>query len=239
MLSGGGGTIGGVTAESSTRVHAGVRQVRPWSAWRAVAAASVCAIALTGCSGAAGGGNDGDEAAPSNSGVTSTDPTGASTTASPEQTDERATPPGTKLTEGKPAVVRFTANPKHDSLVKLTVTKVKQGTIKDLAAQFELDDQARRSSVYYVSASVKNVGKGELGGQPITLYGQVSEKLVVPPVILKSTFKRCDYQPLPEKFGPGKRANVCIVLLAPRHGKVTSVQWRPADNSEPISWAVR
>ena len=27
-------------------------------------------------------------------------------------------------------------------------------------------------------------------------------------------------------------------MLAPKHGKIAEVQWRPADNSEPISWTV-
>lgn len=196
-------------------------------------AAAVCALTLTGCSGMGD-----DEAAPTTSAATSADSPDASTPAATAEIDGRATPPGTKLKLGKSAVVRFTANPKHDSLIKLTVTTVKQGQIKDLD-QFRLDDQTKRSSVYYVSASVKNVGKGDLGGQPIPLYGQVSNDLVVPPVVLGSTFKRCDYQPLPKKFERGKRADVCIVLLAPRHGKVSSVQWRPADNSDPIIWKVR
>lgn len=196
-------------------------------------AAAVCALALTGCSGM---GND--EAAPTTGATTSADSLDASTPTSTVQVGGRATQPGTKLKLGKSAVVRFAANPKHDSLIKLTVTDVEQGKIKDLA-QFRLDDETKRSNVYYVSASVKNVGKGDLGGQPIALYRQVSEELVVPPVVFGSTFKRCDYQPLPKKFERGKRADVCIVLLAPRHGKVSSVQWRPADNSDPIIWKVR
>ncbi len=218
----------------SVPVHDGERRVRPRVVSRAVAAATLCAIALTGCSDLAGGGA---EAAPTLSGASSDSPA-ASTRASTAQVDEAVTPSGTRLRLGDPAVVRFTANPEQDSLIKLAVTRVEQGEIRDLA-QFRLDDQTKRSSVYYVSATVKNIGKGDLGGQPLLLYGQVSADLVVQPVVLKSTFQRCDYQPLPEKFGRGERADVCIVFLAPRHGKVLSVQWRPADNSDPITWAVR
>lgn len=154
------------------------------------------------------------------------------------QVEEGVTPPGTNLTLDQPAVVRFTANPRHDALIKLTVSKVERGKIKDLS-QFRLRDKDRRSSVYYVSASVKNLGEGDLGGQPLTLYGKVSVNRVVPPVIFGSRFRRCDYQPLPAKFGPGKKVDMCIVMLARHHGEVSAVQWRPADNSDPITWNAR
>ena len=29
-----------------------------------------------------------------------------------------------------------------------------------------------------------------------------------------------------------------MVMLAPKHGKISEVQWRRSDNSEPISWTV-
>lgn len=207
----------------------GVRRVLPLRAWRVTAATAACAVVLTGCSGSSGG----DTAA--TTGTSSPTSTASSPTA---RVDKGVTEPGTKLKLGKPAVVRFTANAKHDSLIKLTVTKVKRGKIKDLS-QFRLNKQAKRSNIYYVSASVKNVGKGHLGGKPVSLYGQVSHHLVVPPVIFGSTFKRCNYQPLPDKFGPGRKADMCIVMLAAHHGKVSAVQWRPADNSDAITWIVR
>lgn len=198
---------------------------------RGLAAGAVCAVLLAGCTP-----GDGDDATdPTDSASSSSDSTPGSTTTPP--VDERATAPGTKLKLAQSAVVRFAANPKRDSLIRLTVTEVEQGKIKHLA-QFRLDDKTKRSNVYYVSAAVKNVGKADIGGQPISLYGKVSEKLVVPPVVFGSTFERCNYQPLPEKFERGKRADVCIVLLASRQSEVTGVQWRPADNSEPITWKV-
>lgn len=224
-------TMVAVSAELSAGAHDGIRRAaRPLAG---LVVTAVCAIALTGCT---PGDADNDATNPTDSTSSSVDSTRGSTT--PPPVDERATAPGTKLKLAESAVVRFAANPKHDSLIKLTVTDVEQGKIKDLA-QFRLDDETKRSNVYYVSATVKKVGKADLGGQPISLYGQVSEDLVVPPVVFGSTFKRCNYQPLPEKFDRGERADVCIVLLAPGHGEVTSVQWRAADNSDPIIWKVR
>ncbi len=147
------------------------------------------------------------------------------------------TSPGTELDIGRTAVVRYRANPRHDSRISLTVTKVREGKIKDLK-RFNLNAPARRSTVYYVSARVRNTGTGDLSRQPITLYGKVSDKLVVPPVEFGTTFGRCDHEPLPEKFGKGDRARVCMVMLAPRHGKIREVHWRPG-KPEPIAWTVR
>lgn len=147
------------------------------------------------------------------------------------------TPPGTTLRLGQTALVRYPANPTHDSLIKLTVEAIKRGKLKDLKG-FQLSNTAKKSGVYYVTVSVKNTGDGDLGGQPIQLYGEVGD-LVVAPVIFGTTFDKCDYQSLPTPFVHGARASVCVVLLAPQHGTVTAVQWRPADNSEPITWTGR
>jgi len=239
----------GVSAQMSATVHDGVRRVCPsttdglrcppmarsWRAWRGLAATAACAVVLTGCTDTLGGSGTAPPTAGTSSSVGSPD---ASTSPTTPQVEDGATTPGANLTLDRPAVVRFTANPKHDALIRLTVSKVERGKIKDLS-QFRLSDKDRRSSVYYVSASVKNLGEGDLGGQPLSLYGKVSDDLVVSPVIFGSTFRRCAYQPLPPKFGPGKKVDMCIVMLAPHHGEVSAVQWRPADNSDPITWNAR
>ncbi len=176
--------------------------------------------ALSGCSSGSG-----DDAKPSPTTETAT--TG----------DDGTALPGTELKLGKKAVVHFKADKKHDSLIKLSVTKVKKGKVKDLR-QFELNEQARKSSVYYVSTKLKNLGPDTLSGQKVTLYGKVSKDLVVPPVVFGSSFPACDYTALPKKFKKGKTARGCMVMLAPKHGKISEIQWRAPDNSEPISWTV-
>lgn len=139
---------------------------------------------------------------------------------------------------GKAATVRYKPNPEHNSLIKLRVTKVQRGKIKQLK-EFRLSAKTKRSSVYYVKATVTNTGSGDLSGQVVSLYGKVSKDLVVPPVNFRGGFKRCQHQPLPKKFTKGKSADLCVVMLAPKHGKVTAVQWRPANDAEPISWPAR
>ncbi len=185
-----------------------------------VAAVALSVVAAAGCSGSGA-----DES-------TSTSSTSATTA------EDGTTAPGTTLKLGKSATVRYSANRKQESLIKLRVTSVRRGKIAHLK-NFDLTDKTKKSSVYYVRARVTNVGNGDLSGQPLTLYGAASNRLVLPPVQFGSTFNRCDYAPLPEKFRKNESATVCLVLLAPKKGKISEVQWRPADNAEPISWLLR
>ena len=189
---------------------------------RRLAAATVLALALvvTGCSGD-------DEADAGDTTPTSTGPT----------VPEGITPPGETLAVGKAATVIFKGNAQHTSRVDLRVTKVRKGSVKDLE-QFSLKPQTRRSSVYYVDATVKNVGPGDLSGQSLTLYGKVSDELVVPPAVFGSPFARCNYHPFPQKFTKNRSTKVCLVMFAPRNSTISEVQWRGAD-SEPIAWALR
>jgi hypothetical protein len=161
----------------------------------------------------------------------------APTTESATTNEDGTTVAGTELDLGKTAVVDFKVDQNHDSQIELTVTKVKKGKVKDLH-QFDLNDAARNSSVYYVSTNVKNLGPDALSNQKLVLYGKVSNDLVVPPVVLRSSFAKCDYTPLPKKFTEGKSAKGCMVMLAQNHGTISEVQWRAPDDSEPISWIV-
>ncbi len=182
-------------------------------------AAVVVSVGLAGCGGSGG------------------DPKPTPTTVAPTTGDDGTALPGTELKLGKQAVLRFKADKKHKSLIKLAVTKVKKGKLKDLE-RFELNDQARKSTIYFVSTKLENLGPDTLSGAKITLYGRVSDDLVVPPVVFGSSYPTCDYTALPKKFKKGKSAKGCMVMLAPKHGKISEIQWRAPDNSQPISWIV-
>jgi hypothetical protein len=151
------------------------------------------------------------------------------------------TAPGTSLGLDEAATVDFSSGAKRQSKIKVTVTRVQTGKVKDLR-EFDLDKAAKQSGVYYVRATVRNVGHGDLGGAFVKLYAKVSDTLVVQPVIFGSTFGKCDGQPLPKPFGLGKRTDVCMVMLAPRHGTVSAVEWRfdgDQADQEPITWELR
>jgi hypothetical protein len=184
---------------------------------RRCAALVLCATLLAGCS---GGDDAGDDAA-----------TTSSTTAA-----DGTTLPGTRLGLGDPAVVRFAPDRKHESTIRLVVRDVEKGEVRDLR-EFSLNDAARSSNVVYVDLSIENVGGGDVGGEFVTVFGKASKSLVVRPVTFGSRFGRCDYRPLPEKFGKGDRVRTCVVLLAPDHGRISDIEWRFPDDQQPISWA--
>ncbi len=189
---------------------------------RSVTVAALAALALSGCTG-----SESSDDAPKPTATT------VATTL-----DDGTTAPGAALKVGDVAKVRYTGKAKKSSLLALKVTSIHQGKISALD-DFNLNAKAQKSNVYYVTVAVKNIGGGDLSGQPLTLYGKVSPALVVPPVEFGSTFKPCDYQPLPEGFKKSKRATVCIVMLAPKKGTIKAVEFRPADNADPISWRRR
>ncbi len=194
----------------------------PQISWVGVAALLAYAVMTAGCSGGV---------ASTSQVTTVADDT--SNTLSPNGT----TLPGTTLRFGDKAVVRWRADKAHGSLVALTVTAARRGAASDLK-QFTLDRAAKASTVYYVSVDVANIGNGDLSRQLLTLYGKASAQLVVPPVRFASSFDRCNYQPLPDRFTRGSKAHVCLVMLAPRHGRISAVQWRGTVTSEPIGWRV-
>jgi hypothetical protein len=187
----------------------------------AVAAVLALALVVTGCSG------DDESDAGDDTTPTSTGPT----------VPEGITAPGETLAVGKAATVVFKGNAQHTSRIDLRVTKVRKGSVKDLK-QFNLKPQTRRSSVYYVDTTVSNVGSGDLSGQSLTLYGKVSDELVVPPAVFGSPFARCNYHPFPQEFTKNKSTKVCLVMFAPRRSTISEVQWRGAD-SEPVAWVLR
>jgi hypothetical protein len=155
------------------------------------------------------------------------------TSESSSDTPGGLTAPGANLAVGDAATVAFKAG-KRESKIKLKVVGVQTGKVKDLR-EFDLRNAARQSGVYYVRATVQNVGHGDVGGALVKLYAKVSDTLIVQPVLFGSTFGKCNYQPLPKPFKAGKRADVCMVMLAPRHGSVSAVEWRSGGDA-PISW---
>lgn len=190
-----------------------------------------CLLWLTGCTASGETPQSQESTTPATSAPVTTTPSG---TTAPDGT----TVPGTKLSVGERALVRYEPNPKHRALLALTVTKVVRGKVADLE-QFNLDDETERSSVYYTTVRVRKVGGGDVSGERLAVYGAVSKRMVVPPVTFGSTFQRCDYQPLPRRFRTDDKTTLCMVMLAPKGGKVSEVQWRPAGGEEPISWRVR
>ena len=143
---------------------------------------------------------------------------------------------GSKLTFGDSARVIFEPSKNRGSVLQLTVRKVQQGTLKDFTG-FILDDAyKKKASYFYASVDVKNVGESNVGGVPVPLWGVSDSNTLLPAVNFTTSFKKCPSKPLPKAFGPGKSVSTCLVYLAPNHGKLQGVSYRPSQEYNPITW---
>jgi hypothetical protein len=193
----------------------------------AIAVAAAGLALAPACGGSDGSSKSSDESTKSAAGSKPTP--GAASLA------KEITPNGTTMRLGKPAVIRYVANPKRRSLLRITVTSVRRGRISDLKP-FQLDRRSMLSNIYYATVRVRNIGNGNLRGQMLPLYAMVSETQVVPPVSFGSTFPPCNQRPLHKPFRKNARATVCLAFLAPRHGRVTQIDWRTPKSDQAISW---
>jgi hypothetical protein len=215
--------------------HPRVPLARPAAA-RLLALATVASLALAGCS------SDGDQ--PSASGSASSSVSGsASASATESPTADVSVPEGVSVTAqgsdlefGDSAVVAFEPDQKRGTLLQLTVTGAREGSIDDFKG-FILDDKYKReANYYYVDVSVENVGEGDVGGAPVPLWGVNGENTLLPPVNFTTEFKKCASTPLPKKFEPGDSLDTCLVYLSPDKGSLEALSFRPDQAFDPIEW---
>lgn len=145
------------------------------------------------------------------------------------------TAPGSTLSFGDSATIAWA--PRQDLVGALTlkVTTVRQGTVKDFSG-FVIDDKTKASTPYYVDVTVTNVGATDLSGIMAPLYLVDGTNTLYGPNKFESTFAPCAAKPLPDKFVPGKIAKVCLVYLAPNHGTLEAISFRPNQEFNPITW---
>jgi hypothetical protein len=193
----------------------------------------VAGLTLSGC----GGTDD-----PGSSDTPSSTPTSKSASADPNKAYGLDVPAGIKLTAlgtdlqvGQTAKVAWQPKNSMVGVVSITVTRLRQGSIKDFAG-FTLDDRTRISTPYYVDAKVKNLGKTDLGGLAVPLYMVDGKDTLVQASSFQSTFRPCAAKPFPKKFAPGKSAEVCMVYVAANHGQLKAVSFRPTQEYLPIQW---
>jgi hypothetical protein len=186
-----------------------------------------CALVLAGCS--SGNGDNGSSSSGSSS------PSPSSTVKVPSSV--KLTDQGSKLSYGDSATVIYEPSKGRGSVLKLTVKRVQQGTLKDFAG-FILDDAyKRKANYYYALVRVKNVGEGNVGGVPVPLWGVNEKNILLPAVNFTTSFEKCPSKPLPKHFGSGKALSTCLVYLAPNHGKLVGVSYRPSQEFNPITWS--
>jgi hypothetical protein len=192
------------------------------------AAALVAGALLTGCSSSDDGGSPDAGGSASATG-------GTSSPYLPVPDGVELTEPGTQLQVGDHAIVAY--RPRQDQVAALgiAVTSLERTSIKDFSA-WQLSPAQKKSTPYYVRARVENVGDTDLGGRPVPLYVVNDKNVLLESTPFASSFKPCPSTPFPKKFGPGAKTNVCLVYLAPDHGDLVAVSFRPEETFNPITW---
>lgn len=145
------------------------------------------------------------------------------------------TKPGTVLAFRETATVGFAPNAERSTALDLTVSRVRQGRIRDLAA-YDLDAKAKASRLYYVTVRVKNVGDGQIGRSKIPLWGLGADNTLIGSSGFTSSFDKCPSGPLPARFGGGRSTSTCLIFLVPRGGSLVGVSYRPVMTDEAIVW---
>jgi hypothetical protein len=204
------------------------------------------ALVLGGCSGSdstssAGGAPSATSGSSTSSGASPSGSAPGSSSAAaspylPVPDGVQLTAQGSKLSVGDHAVVAY--EPRQDSVgvLDIKVTKLERTTFKRSFQGWQLDDATRRTTPYFVTVKVVNVGKTDLGGRPVPLYIVDGHNTLIESSTFASTFKPCPSGPFPKKFRPGSTLWTCQVYLAPKHGDLTAVSFRPTQDFNPITW---
>lgn len=192
---------------------------------RTAAGIAAVALVLVSCSG--------EEETPTEEVSESPSPSPSSTVAVPDGVE--LTEPGTDLEFGETATVIYEPDQQTGTVLRLTVERAVQGTLKDFS-RFVLDDYTKSSTPYYVDVSVENVGESRVGDAPVPLWGVDGTNTLLPPASFTTSFQRCESKPLPKRFAPGDSLDTCLVYLAPDKGTLEAVSFRPNQQFHPIQW---
>lgn len=142
---------------------------------------------------------------------------------------------GSQLSLGDHAVVAYHPRQGQVAALDIAVTRLEKTSI-DAFSAWQLTSAQQRSTPYYVHARIKNVGDTNVGGRPVPLYVVNEDNVLLEATPFASSFKPCPSTPFPKRFGPGKTATVCLVYLAPKHGRLVAVSFRPEETFNPIIW---
>jgi hypothetical protein len=203
-------------------------------------AALAAALVLAACSGDGSSGSGsptGDAAEDGTSATSGGDATPGSKPSPylPVPTGVVLTDPGSELGFGERATVAWRPEAGQVGVLDVKVRKVVEADIKALQ-NWQLDAAGRRSSLYYVTMTVANVGDQDLSGRRIPLYVLDGADALVESSAFKKEFKPCPSPALPDGFVTGEKVTVCQAYLVPQRGQVDAVSFRPTEKFNPITW---
>lgn len=123
------------------------------------------------------------------------------------------TKPGTELALGDPGTI---PQGEGGASLTLTVTKITQGSSKDLSKLKNADDYKKYTPVYVHYEMTGTESSSQIGGdvledvEPVLTTGQQAPTLTI---IGTSPFEKCDLNDVPDDFGPGDTATTCAVAM--------------------------
>jgi hypothetical protein len=145
------------------------------------------------------------------------------------------TPQGTHLRLGRAATVAWKPDQATIGVLRLAVTRLQQVRISAFR-DWRLGAATRASTPFFVHVTVTNVGRSDLSHVPVPLYLLDRHKTLIQASTFRARFRACPSRPLPKRFGHGRRATVCLVYFAPRHGRLDAMSFRPSQDYSAITW---
>ncbi|HEX4470880.1 MAG TPA: hypothetical protein VH085_02850 [Nocardioides sp.] len=197
-------------------------------------------LVLAGCGGGSGsstptaGGSGSSPSSPTSSpGSSSSGPSGSPYPKAVQGVS--LTAQGSKLGLGKTARVMWRPDQKTVGVAAISVTRLQRMPISTFS-DWRLDAATRRSTPYFVHATVRNLGHSNLSGRPVPLYLLDQRNTLLQASSFQARFPACPSLTLPAKFTRGKKTSVCLVYFAPDHGKLVAMSFRPDQAFEAITW---
>ncbi|MDQ3628316.1 MAG: hypothetical protein M3419_05830 [Actinomycetota bacterium] len=145
---------------------------------------------------------------------------------------------GSELAIGVTASAIYQADKSRVSVVDVTVSSIRRGSIARDFTTFDLPDKVRTQTPYYVRVRVSNVGPGQLGGASVPVYALDSAATYFPATSLLGTLPACQGGPLPEPFAPKETQTRCLLFLVKEGARLQELQLRPYRGYDPVSWTL-
>jgi hypothetical protein len=148
--------------------------------------------------------------------------------------------PGTKLTVGASATVRYTPlSHGTPSNLKVTVQSLQKGTLDDFKG-LDLDASQKAATPVYVKVKVTNLGPGtiDVDATSAAIEGLDSTGNTAQSVTFIGTFPRCPDHQSTAQMRAGSSYNNCLTFLVP--GGIDKVAYTGTDAyiNSPVTWGV-
>lgn len=192
------------------------------------ALALASALVLTACSGGDEGPKEADGSASPTTG-TSDEPY------LPVPDGVELTAQGSELSLGDTATVAYEPRQDEVAALDLKVTAIEKASFK-LFVGWKLSTETKKTTPYFIRATVKNVGDTDLGNRSVPLYAVDGNNKLIEASTFASAFKPCPSEALPKKFATGDSVKTCLVYLAPDKGEITAAEFRPTEDFDQILW---